>query len=82
MDGESPRIQRYRGASLGHDKGSIIANDRTLYGSPSPSGRELEGGGFHPHLNPLPSGERSSIPAHAVNYTCKQHLRFWLRGHV
>ena len=31
---------------------------QTPYNSPSPGGRELEGGGFRPHLTPLPSRER------------------------
>jgi hypothetical protein len=31
---------------------------QTPYNSPSPGGRELEGGGFYPHLNPLTSRER------------------------
>ena len=39
------------------------------YTSPSPSGREIEGGGFHPHLNPLPSRARISIRDYAVNYS-------------
>jgi hypothetical protein len=39
----------------------IIGDCKTHYNSPSPSGRELEGGGFHPHLTPLPSRERIFI---------------------
>jgi hypothetical protein len=49
---------------------SLIVNHKMWYNSltpkkeeitaysPSPSGRELEGGGFHPHLSPLPSREK------------------------
>ena len=40
------------------------------YKTPSPGGRELEGGGFHPHLNPLPSRARNFIRDYALNYTC------------
>jgi len=36
---------------------------------PSPSGRELEGGAFHPHLNPLPSRARNLIRDYAVDYS-------------
>jgi hypothetical protein len=43
--------------------------------SPSPGGRELEGGGplanGHPHLNPLPSRER--------NFTEEEVLKFEFR---
>jgi hypothetical protein len=46
----------------------IVLNRKTSYNSPSPGGRELEGGGFHPHLNPLPSRERNFIRDYEVNY--------------
>ena len=39
-------------------RGVTIVNRKNLYHFPSPGGRELEGGGIHPHLNPLPSRER------------------------
>jgi hypothetical protein len=35
---------------------------------PPLAGGELEGGGFHPHLNPLPSRARNFILSYAVNY--------------
>jgi hypothetical protein len=37
---------------------NIQLTAKVLNNSLSPGGRELERGGFHPHLNPLPSRER------------------------
>src|SRR4030042_5653094 len=37
---------------------------------PPLAGGSLERGGFHPHLNPLPSRERNFIRDYAINYTC------------
>jgi hypothetical protein len=45
-----------------------IVNCKTPHNTPSPGGRELEGGGFHPHLNPLPSRARNFIRDYAVNF--------------
>src|SRR4030042_469901 len=39
--------------------------------SPSPGERELEGGGLHPYLNPLPSRERNFKQASAVNHNSR-----------
>jgi hypothetical protein len=38
----------------------------TAYDSPSPGGRELEGGGFDPRLDPPLPGERDSMLSHAT----------------
>ena len=48
--------------------GEIIVNRKISYNSPSPGGRELEGGGIHPHLNPLPSRERNFIQNYVEGY--------------
>src|SRR4030042_4914515 len=47
-----------------------MVNCRTLIKLPPLAGGSLEGGGFHPHLNPLPSRERNFIRDCAINYTC------------
>ena len=39
----------------------IKVNRKNRYNSPSPGGRESEGGGFHPHPDPLPSRKREFI---------------------
>jgi len=57
----------------------IIVNCKIPYNSPSPGGRELEGGGFHPHLNPLPSRERrnrshSHLPSRERRNRSHSHL--------
>ena len=39
----------------------IIVNRGISYNSPSSGGRELERGGIHPLLNPLPSRERNFV---------------------
>jgi len=52
-------------------RGIIIVDRKNPYNSPSPCGRELEGGGmyrFHPHLNLLPSRERNSIRGYAEDH--------------
>jgi hypothetical protein len=41
----------------GDDKRNPNAKSSSL----APGGRELGRGGFHPHLNPLPSRERKTI---------------------
>ena len=46
-----------------------IVSYKIPYRSPSPGGRELEGEGFHPHLNPLPSRARNFRRDYVVNYT-------------
>jgi hypothetical protein len=58
------------------------------HNSPYPGGRELEGGGFYPHLNPLPSRARKFIQNYAVKYntiafygTCFKPSEF-LRHHT
>ena len=48
-----------------------MVNRKNLYNSPSPGGRELEGGGPHPHLSPLPSRERKLIWNPVEDYTSK-----------
>ena len=45
-----------------------IVNHKTSYNLPSPGGRELKGGGIHPHLYPLPSRERNFIWNYAGYY--------------
>jgi hypothetical protein len=50
----------------------MLADDRTVYNSPSPSVRELEVGGFHPHLNLLPSRERNFIQDCGTAYELPQ----------
>ena len=46
-----------------------IVNRKTFYNPPSLGGRELEGGGIHPHLNPLPSRERNFARTYAEYYS-------------
>jgi hypothetical protein len=46
----------------------IVLNRKTPYNSPSAGGRELGGGGFHPHLNPLLSRERNFMRDYAANH--------------
>jgi hypothetical protein len=45
----------------------MLIDCKTVYNSPSLGRREIEGGGFHPHLTPFVSRERSLILDYAIN---------------
>jgi hypothetical protein len=49
-----------------------IVNSKTRYSSPSPGERELEGGRFHLHLNPLPLRARNFIRDYAEYYSLRK----------